>query len=135
MGLMQKLQNTLFWTIVASETSHVFCCVLPTVVSLASLLSGLGLVSALPAGVLSFHDFMHRWEIPLIIFSGVVLALGWALHIISVRIDCHDSGCGHEPCAPKKRRTTGILKIATALFAVNTSVYFAFHAHGFGGGH
>lgn len=126
---MHRIKHGLSWAIILSETSHVFCCVLPTVVSILSLLAGVGLVSALPAGLLAFHEALHHWEIPLIAFSGIVLALGWGLHVISMRIDCHDTGCGHGPCAPQKNSATTVLKIATALFAINTLVYLIFHLH------
>jgi hypothetical protein len=125
---MQRIQKALGWAILASETSHVFCCVLPTLAGLFSLLSGLGVIGVLPAGIMEFHHIMHRWEIPMIVASGVILALGWVLYVISQRIDCHDTGCIHGACAPKKNRTAKILKIATVLFVVNTSIWLSFHA-------
>ena len=124
---MEKIQKGLIWSLILSETTHVFCCVLPTVFSFVSLLAGLGVVSALPAGWVAFHDFMHEWEIPLIFLSGLILALGWGLYRISVKIDCHDNGCGHGPCHPKKSGALLVLKIATGLFAVNTLIYVALH--------
>ncbi len=125
---MEKIRTGIFWAITLSETSHVFCCVLPTLFSLASLLAGVGIVSALPTGWLAFHEAMHEYEIPMIGLSGAILAVGWLLHYISLRIDCHDTGCAHGPCQPKKKSATGILKIATVLFVVNTIIYLAFHA-------
>ncbi len=125
---MQRIQKALGWAILASETSHVFCCVLPTLAGLFSLLSGLGVIGVLPAGIMEFHEIMHHWEVPMIVASGVILALGWALYMISQRIDCHDTGCVHGACAPKKNRTAQILKIATVLFVVNTMIWLAFHA-------
>jgi len=124
---LQRLQNTIYWLIVASETSHIFCCVLPAVVSVLSLLAGLGLVSVLPASWVVVHDMLHDWEIPLIILSGIVVLLGWGLHAISRRIDCHDTGCEHGSCKPKKKATNKILKIATILFLANTAIYLVFH--------
>ena len=120
---MERIQSAIFWAIVASETSHVFCCVLPTIVSLASILTGLGLVSALPAGFETLHDFMHEYEALMVIFSGVVLAAGWGLYRLSLRLDCAHTGCHHEPCRPKKRSASLMLKIATVLFAVNLAVF------------
>jgi hypothetical protein len=125
----QRLQGLLFWAIVVSETSHVFCCVLPTLISLFSLLAGLGLMSVLPAGWLAFHEMMHRWEIPMIALSGGILVFGWVMHFISRRLDCHSTGCGHGPCAPEKNKAVTILKIASVMFAVNIAIYYTFHVH------
>ena len=44
---MQKIQKAMFWTIVVSESTHVFCCVLPTLVSVISLVMGVGALSFL----------------------------------------------------------------------------------------
>lgn len=124
---MERLQKALFWTVIASETSHVFCCVLPTLISIVNLLAGMGLVSVLPADILNLHELMHDYERPVIIVSGVLLALGWFIQTLSLRIDCHDTGCVHEPCTPAKRKASLILKIATALFVFNTAVYLFIH--------
>lgn len=124
---MERLNKHLFWTIILSETTHIFCCVLPTLFSLASLLAGAGLIAALPPGWQAFHDFMHDYEIPLIIFSGAVIAFGWAVDLYAKRVDCHDTGCCHPPCTPVKRRAHIVLKLATVLFIVNLIIYFVFH--------
>lgn len=124
---MKKHQKTIFMALILSEGTHVFCCVLPTLFSVFSLLAGLGMVSALPVGFLRFHDFLHKWELPMIAFSGLVLAAGWWLYGQSKKIDCHDSGCHHGPCGPQKDRTGFIMKAATVLFAVNILVYAVLH--------
>jgi len=125
---MQKIQKTIFWTILASETTHVFCCVLPTIVSIMSLMSGMGLIAAMPGWLDHFHELMHGWELPIILGSGLLLILGWVLYAISRRIDCRTDGdCHHEPCAPKKKHASRILMIATILFVVNTAIYVFVH--------
>lgn len=124
---MQKFQKSIYAAIIASEASHVFCCVLPTVFSALSLLAGLGMVSAMPGWMVSIHKLLHGWEVPMILASAVVLALGWGLYWYSQKIDCHDHGCGHGPCEPKKDRTNLILKIATVLFFINITVYGVLH--------
>lgn len=124
---MERLNKHLFWTIILSEATHVFCCVLPTLFSLLSLLVGAGLIASMPAGWVVFHEFMHAYEVPLIIFSGAVIALGWAVDLYAKRIDCHHTGCGHPPCTPVKRRAHIVLKVATVLFVCNIIVYFIFH--------
>lgn len=124
---MKRHQKTVFMALILSEGTHIFCCVLPTLFSLFSLLAGLGLVSAMPAGFTHLHDLLHKWEVPMIIFSGVVLAAGWGLYYYSKKIDCHDMGCHHGPCDTKKDKTGLIMKAATILFIVNILVYLVFH--------
>jgi hypothetical protein len=123
----QKLQKSLLFAVVLSETSHLFCCILPTIVSLMGLLAGLGMVVALPAGVLELHDFLHKWEIPMIAGSGVILALGWLAVCYSDKMDCHSTGCHHGACAPRKSRAHLVLRIATVLFVFNVLVYAVVH--------
>lgn len=124
---MDRLQKSIFWAVVAAESSHVFCCVLPTLFSIMGLLAGAGLIGVMPWPLAEMHDALHVYEIPIIVASAVLLALGWALHILSLRIDCHDTGCGHGPCTPAKRRASRILVIATCLFVANLTVYLVFH--------
>lgn len=124
---MEHLRKPLFWTIILSETTHVFCCVLPTLFSLASLLVGAGLIAALPPGWQAFHNIMHGYELPLIVFSGAVIAFGWAADLYAKRIDCHDTGCGHPPCTSKKKQAHVMLKVATVLFVCNIIIYLVFH--------
>lgn len=124
---MEKQKKAIFWAIIVSETSHIFCCVLPVLFSFASLFAGLGMISALPAGYVAFHDFMHRWEVPMIAVSAMILVFGWWLYFHSQKVDCHDTGCHHPPCTPQKDKTNLILKIATALFIFNVAVYLVFH--------
>ncbi len=126
---MQKLQTILNVTVIASQSTHILCCGLPLLVSLAGLVSGLGLTALLPPGFEAFHDKIHYYELPILAVSGVILALGWVLHVISMRLDCRETaGCHHEPCAPKKKSSFALLVAASLLFAVN-AMFFLWH-HG-----
>lgn len=127
MAQSKKVQGVFSWVVIASEIGHVFCCVLPTVFSVLTLLVGMGMIGVMPIWIDQFHDVMHGWEIPLMGFSGGVLLTGWAIYYVSRRMDCHDTGCCHEPCSPKKDRTKTILKIATALFVINVMIYATVH--------
>lgn len=127
---MQRIQKVMFWALLASETSHIFCCVLPTLFSVISLLAGLGLVAAMPGWLSFVHDVLHEWEVPLIVLSGSVVALGWGLNFYGRKVDCHDTGCHHGSCEPRKHTASTILKVATILFLVNVSVYTLFHRSG-----
>lgn len=122
-----SVQKSLIWAVILSESSHVFCCVFPTIFSLLSLLAGLGLVTAMPAFMVRMHETLHAWELPMILASASVLALGWAATLYSDRIDCHHTGCAHGACTPKKSKAHLVLKIATALFVFNVLIYAGVH--------
>lgn len=125
----ERVQKSIYWAILVSETSHIFCCVLPTLFSIISLAAGLGLVAAMPAGLEMLHEVIHDWEIPMIIASGLIVLFGWMVHYFAIKLDCHNTGCEHEPCGPKKRKAGNILKIATVLFVFNVTIFLFFH-HG-----
>lgn len=124
--MKSSVQKSLIWAVILSESSHVFCCVFPTIFSLVSLMAGLGVV-AMPAVMVRMHDVLHAWELPMIVTSGVILALGWAAVLYSERIDCHSTGCAHGACAPKKSKAHVVLMIATTLFIFNIAVYAGIH--------
>jgi len=124
---MQRVQSFINLTIMGTVLGHVLCCGLPTVVSIISLVSGLGIMVTLPLGLDGLHDFIHDYEIAILVFSGTMLAFGWVLHEISRRIDCRDTGCGHPPCAPKKKSSVKLLIFASFLFAINLAVYVFTH--------
>jgi hypothetical protein len=124
----EKHQKRLFWAIILSETSHIFCCVLPTLISLLSLLAGFGLVVAMPGWLQSMHDFMHRWEPVMVGVSVFVVALGWGLYFYSKKAECcHHTGCHHAPCGPRKKIANKILIVATILMIFNVGMYFGVH--------
>lgn len=124
---LKKTQGIFSWVVILSECSHVFCCVLPSVFSIITLLAGIGVIGAMPIWMEVLHDTLHGYEISLMIFSGAVVLIGWGLHYISKKIDCHDTGCGHGACAPKKSRSEKILIAATMLFLLNVGIYFSIH--------
>ena len=125
---IQKLQKYVNSAIILSEASHIFCCVLPTVFSIVSLLAGLGMISAMPYWLQGVHDVMHKWEVPMIGVAGVVIALGWLLNWMTLKLDAHSEHCHHGGCTPKKQKSANmILKVATVLFLVNIAIYFGFH--------
>ncbi len=125
---MQRLQTLTKWMALTSEISHFFCCGIPIVFSLLSLLASAGIIVTLPTEINTLHDAMHGYEIPMITTSALILAFGWALHFYAMKLDCRSTGCGHEPCAPKKKKSSKILFVATALFVINLTGYFALHS-------
>lgn len=124
---MKKYNTYLQFGIILSQLGHLFCCVLPGMVAMLSLLSGAGMIGVLPGAIAHSHEFFHHWETPLLIFSGSVLALGWGLEIASRKVDCHDTGCSHPPCEPVKRRAHIVLIIASVLFAFNLGILLLSH--------
>ena len=141
---MSKIKRkAIVWAVIVSESSHIFCCVLPTLFSIVSLMAGAGVISVMPGFMVELHEVMHGYEVPMIIVSAFILAFGWGLHWYSKKVDCHDTGCCHEPCGPKKDKVQMLLIGASLLFLVNVSVYMVFHrgaevgaiAHDDGHGH
>jgi hypothetical protein len=126
--MRKQIQKSVIWGVLAAESTHVLCCVFPTVFSLISLMVGLGLAAGMPAFMVTMHDWIHVWEVPIILFSGAMLALGWGVTLYADRMDCHDhAGCTHPPCAPKKHRAHLVLTIASILFAFNVTLYVVVH--------
>lgn len=128
--MRQNIQKSLILGVVLSEASHVFCCIFPTVFSLLSLAVGMGLAASMPTFMMSLHDFLHEWEVPIIAFSGIILLLGWTVTWYSDRMDCRASGCAHDVCKPRKSKARIVLTIATALFLFNLAVYLFAHRSG-----
>lgn len=123
----EKHEKRVLWAIVVTQFSHLFCCVLPLLFSLASLLAGFGLIIATPGWVEGLHEFMHHLEVPIITLSAVVVVMGWALHWYSYKNDCHDHGCEHEPCGPRKRAASKVLIAASILLVMNVTIFLGFH--------
>ncbi len=115
------------WVVITTAVSHVFCCVLPGIFSVLSLMASFGMISVLPSFMESWHGFIHVWETPIIIGSAVLLTFGWIAYGISSRIDCHNTGCEHSSCTPKKKHSAKIIWGATILFAINLSIYLMLH--------
>ena len=121
---MEKLRRNIVWLVIASEVSHLFCCVLPTLAAVLSVAVGVGL---LPLGFTLLHDIIHGYEIPIIIFSAVMLGLGWWAYWLARRTDCHALGHDEHACHKTTDRSKVYLLIGSALFVMNIAIYFALH--------
>ncbi len=128
---MENLRRHFGLAVLVSELGHVFCCVLPTIFTVLSFAANIGLIGMAPSWMLALHAKIHHYEVPIIIFSGVILALGWFAHSMSNKVDCHDTGCGHPPCTPEKDRNGKIMIVATALFITNLLIYTVVHKNVF----
>lgn len=124
-----KLQRPLLWTVLLAESTHIFCCVLPTVITVLAVLASFGTVAQMPVFLLDIHELLHEYEVPVILFSGSVLLVGWGIYALSRQIECQKSHCEpHETiCAPAKDHTRWVLVAATILFMINITVYVTLH--------
>lgn len=121
---MEKIRRNIIWLVVASELSHLFCCVLPTLAAVLSLAVGVGL---LPTAFTRLHDVIHGYEIPIIIFSAVMLGLGWWAYGLAKRTDCHSLGHDEHACHRTTDRSRVFLLIGTALFVMNLCIFLTLH--------
>lgn len=112
-----------YWVVLGTVMGHMLCCGLPLLVGVLSLLSGAGVLSSVAPGLEWLHGRMHDFEMHLIGFSAVMLALGWFLYFYSRRHDCHDTGCHHPPCDTRKGSAAVILWIATIIFLGNLAAF------------
>jgi len=124
---VQRVKHITAWLLLITSSSHVFCCVLPTVVGVINVFANLGMFSIWLPQFESWHTVMHAYEVQLLMFSGVMLGIAAIVDMISIQIDCHSTGCTHGSCEPAKDRATMILLVATLLFAFNTGSYFFAH--------
>lgn len=124
-----KVHHVVSWVALLSAFSHVFCCGLPTLVGILSLLTSFGTFSTLLPGFNALHNLLSQYEMALIVFSVAVLMVGWGVQLHADHVDCHDSGCCHPPCDPKKISARRLLWLATVVFILNTGLAVAFHRH------
>lgn len=98
--------------IIASILPHLFCCVLPIVLSLIGLF----------APEIAHAEFLPEWLEPwLFVFSALMLGLSWILTLQ----DCPCAECGEEG-AHKKQKI--ILSVITILFIVSIVLHMISHA-------
>jgi len=99
--------------VIASLLPHLFCCVLPIVLSLIGLF----------APEISHVSFIPEWIEPwLFVFSALMLCLSWIL----ILHDCPCSECD-EKDAHKKQKI--ILTVITLLFIISVILHFISHTH------
>ena len=122
---MTRIQSTAAAVSLLAELSHIFCCGLPVLVAVLSVGSQIGL----GGGFLAFHALVHNYEVMILAGSGLLLALGLALHYVSFRINCRATGCAHDDCEPVKFRVGWIFAIALVLYCANIA-FFVLSGHG-----
>jgi hypothetical protein len=99
--------------IVASILPHLFCCVLPIVLSLIGLF----------APEVAHTAFIPEWIEPwLFVFSALMLGLSWILTLQ----DCPCAECGEE----KSHKTQKIiLAVITTLFVISVILHVFSHGY------
>lgn len=122
---MERIQKISNWFVIVSACSHFFCCVLPTISSLIGLGAALGYSTA----SLSYFNWFHANEEKVMIFSAIALFIGAVSQFISWRIDCHNTGCEHGSCEPKKNYAFKVFIFALILFCINLIVHFYLDVH------
>ena len=99
--------------IIASILPHLFCCVLPIVLSLVGLF----------APEIAHTEFIPEWLEPwLFVFSALMLGLSWALTIQ----DCPCAECGCEKSHKKQKIILGVI---TILFIVSVLLHLVSHGN------
>ncbi|MGI9523344.1 MAG: hypothetical protein ACR2PG_17060 [Hyphomicrobiaceae bacterium] len=117
---MARLKWTTTTVSLLAEMSHILCCGLPIFVAVMSAGGQIGFGGAF----LVFHSWMHAYELQILIGSGIILAFGFGLHVLSFWFDSHATSCEHDNREPKKFRAGWIFTIALLLYAANLTFYF-----------
>jgi hypothetical protein len=109
----------------ASLISHFFCCFLPGVISLITLitLSGATVITMEDFGI---PEYVHE---KMIYISFVVLIVSGLANIVSYKIDCREMGCVHGACAPKKSKYFKLYAYSVVFFLLNAVIHFTLHTH------
>lgn len=102
--------------VILSSLIHVFCCGIPLLLSITSLTT---ITSTAFVGI-----FETQWyesiEDYVILLSGALLAITFAINYFNKKINfIKDGACKHPPCSDQQNKSSYILKIAVALYAVN----------------
>lgn len=104
------------YVIICSALMHIFCCGIPLLLSVTSLVNIVGISSLSIFEV----DWFEAIESYIVLFSGVLLITTIAINQFSKKINCIESGaCEHKPCDEKKHHSSYVLNIAIILYALN----------------
>lgn len=119
--------RSLGWAVLVSELGHVFCCVLPTLFTILSFGANVGLIGEAPGFLTVLHEQIHHYEIPIILFSGGMVAVGWVIYIVGLHFVAGHRDCGGFACEKGAVRNRIILIVASFLFAVNVFIFAFVH--------
>jgi len=105
-----------------SLISHFFCCFLPGMISLFTLITLTG------TAVVTMEDFgipeaVHE---KMIYISALVLLISGIANYTSWKMDC-SKVCAHGDCAPKKSQYFRFYGYSVAFFILNAIIHFGTH--------
>ena len=101
--------------IIASILPHLFCCVLPIVLSIVGLF----------APEFAHAEFIPHWVEPwLFVFSALMLALSWFLVIRDCHCDCNHC---HDEHGHNHRTQKIILAVITIIFFISIILHLIAH--------
>lgn len=122
---------------VGALVAHLFCCGLPALAAVASLVGAAGL-TLLPVWA---EQFFHQYETQIFVFSVVLVALSVASHFWSQQVaaNCEDDHCHDHSHTPAHahglnswRRWPWLLILAFAVLALNAYLTFGIeHNHAY----
>ena len=99
--------------LIASILPHLFCCVLPIILSVVGLV----------APEIAHAEFIPHWIEPwLFVFSALMLGVSWIL----ILGDCPCAECDSEKSHKKQKI---ILTVITALFIISVVLHMFAHGH------
>lgn len=110
-GQIEMKNKAIKLGIVASILPHLFCCVLPIVLSL------IGLFAPEMAHTSFIPESVEPW---IFVFSALMLCLSWIL----VYQDCPCSECGEKKIHKKQKI---ILSVVTVLFVISVALHLLSH--------
>ncbi len=107
---------------VFSLGAHLFCCGIPAIVAIVSLISTVSLSGT--ALMLQIKDFSETIHLAAFAFSTLMVIIALGTFFLSRKQNCVEDGhCAHEPCAPKKTKNWRLMSISLALYAINVIVF------------
>lgn len=112
------------YLVIFSAISHLFCCFLPGVLSVVTLIASSG------SAIVTLDDLglPEKYHADIITFSFVMLVVSGVMNYISWRIDCRKDGhCVHEPCKPKKKGYLKLYFASVIFFLINVAIHFGTH--------
>ncbi len=115
------------WAVLVSELGHVFCCVLPTLFTILSFAANIGLIRESPEFLVYLHEKMHHYEVPIIIFSGAMVGMGWGVFLLAKKFATKGESCPNAVCRKEQCHNRNILIIASLLFFLNMLIFVFVH--------
>lgn len=116
------LRRMAFSFIALSSLMHIFCCGIPLLLSLTSVVTLFGLSST---KLLHLSWFVGAAQEELLIISGIALVISFiALHAHDRTHANSEKPCASIACNEKKSISHWTIKVASGLYGMNILLYF-----------